>query len=60
MHDDAEEEIYEGWGYVGKDTYVLNNTKYEKLRKELLKHVLFFSNEILCHDINKVLMSQSW
>jgi uncharacterized protein (TIGR02466 family) len=60
MHDDAEEEIYEGWGYVGKDTYVLNNAKYEKLRKELLKHVQFFSNEILCHDINKVLMSQSW
>lgn len=60
MHDDAEQELYKGWGYVGKDTYVLNNEPFEELRAELLRHVQFFSNNILCHDVPNILMSQSW
>lgn len=47
-------------GLATENKYILNEDRYEELRKEILRHTLNFSNKVLCHKVSNVLMGQSW
>ena len=46
--------------YTSDNNFILNNKKFNKLNKELLKHVNYYLYNVLCYKDIKPYITQSW
>jgi hypothetical protein len=46
--------------HTSKDNFILNNKKFIKLNKEILKHVNYYLYNVFCYKDIKPYITQSW